>query len=101
MSPLQPHIKNPRRVVAGKLNRAKRKGLTAAGRRRLREGALKHKPWRFAAGPRTPAGKAKMAENGKKRQLGPRSVREVRKDLAELRDFLKGVKEYRKLVNGC
>jgi hypothetical protein len=29
-----------------------------------------------------------MAANGKKRQIGPRSVREIRADLADLRDLM-------------
>ena len=62
--------------------------LTPAGLQRLREHALKHKPWRFSTGPTTAAGKARMAANGKKRQIGPRSVREIRADLADLRDLM-------------
>ena len=49
---------NPRRVAAGKRNRAKRKGLTPEGRGKLRQSALRHKPWRFSSGPKTPEGKA-------------------------------------------
>jgi hypothetical protein len=78
-------VPNPRRTAAGRLNRQKRKGLTPAGRERLRQAALRNRPWRFATGPRTPAGKARVALNGKIRQLGPRSVREIRRDLAGLR----------------
>src|SRR5437016_5180968 len=63
---------NPKRVLAGKLNRAKRLGLTPAGREKLRRLALEHRPWRFSTGPRTPEGKAKVAANGRKSQRGPR-----------------------------
>jgi hypothetical protein len=83
-----PRPPNPKRVAAGKRNRALRKALTPAGLQRLREHALKHKPWRFSTGPTTAAGKARMAANGKKRQIGPRSVREIRADLADLRDLM-------------
>jgi hypothetical protein len=76
---------NPRRVAAGQANRAKRKGLTADGRERLRQAALRGKPWEHATGPRTPEGKAKAARNGKARQLGPVSVREIRAELSSLR----------------
>src|SRR5450631_2840819 len=55
---------NPRRVAAGKRNRAKRKGLTPAGRQRLQEAALLHQPWLHSAGPRTSEGKAQAAQNG-------------------------------------
>ena len=53
---------NPKRVAAGRLNRAKRKGLTPEGRERLRQLALKHQPWQFSTGPRSAAGKAKVAK---------------------------------------
>src|SRR5437762_12387530 len=79
---------NPKRVAAGRLNRAKRKGLTPEGRERLRQSALKHKPWRLSTAPRTPEGKAQVALNGKSRQLGLCSGREARADVAELRGLL-------------
>ena len=60
-------------------------GINAAQKAPL---PLKHKPWRFSTGPTTAAGKARMAANGKKRQIGPRSVREIRADLADLRDLM-------------
>src|SRR5262245_20964648 len=76
------HSKNPRRVAAGKLNRLKRKGLSPEGRERLRQAALRHQPWRFSTGPRTVEGKAMAAANGKKRQVGFLTVRELRAELA-------------------
>jgi hypothetical protein len=94
------HIPNPRKLAACRLNLAKRKGLTPEGRERLREAALKNQPWRFSTGPRTAAGKAKMALNGKRRQLGPRSVREVRADLAGLRAMLKDMQTTRVALTG-
>ena len=66
----------------------KRKGLTPEGREKLRQAALATQPWKLTKGPTTPEGKARSAANGKKRQLGPRSVREIRADLAGLRDLL-------------
>ena len=66
---------NPNRVRAGRLNRLKRQGLTPAGRERLRQAALRNRPWRFATGPRTPEGKARVAANAKAGQQGPKSVR--------------------------
>src|SRR3954462_7223030 len=83
------HVPSPKRVAAGKRNRALRKGLTEEGRQRLREAALLHKPWTHATGPRTPAGKARSAANGRVRQLGPRSIREIRRDLAGLHGLLR------------
>ena len=92
MTPTEPRPKNPKRVAAGRRNRALRQGLTEAGRQRLRESALLHKPWEHATGPRTPAGKTRSAANGRKRQLGPRSVRQIRRDLADLRGLLQDMR---------
>ena len=80
-----PSAPNPKRVAAGKKNRLKRTGLTPAGRTRLRDAAQAHQPWRFSTGPRTAAGKAQAARNGKSRQQGPFSVRALRAELAEIR----------------
>lgn len=55
-----------RQRAANRLNRAKRRGLTAEGRERLRQAALLHKPWRFATGPVTAAGKARSRLNARK-----------------------------------
>jgi hypothetical protein len=76
---------NPRRVEAGRRNRSKRRGLTPEGRERLRRAALAHRPWEHATGPRTAAGKARSAANGKVRQKGPTSVRGRRSALRAVR----------------
>src|SRR5215470_11303114 len=83
MSP-HPPCPNPRRVAAGKLNRRKRGPLTPEGRERLRQAALTNRPWLASTGPRTAEGKARAARNGKARQKGQQSVREVRRSLAEV-----------------
>lgn len=69
-------------------NSAMTNGLTAAGRERLRQAILVNQPWRYSTGPRTPEGKVRSALNGKLRQRGPRSVREVRRDVADLHVWL-------------
>lgn len=79
---------NPRRVQAGKRNRMKRGELTPEGRERLRQSAIASQPWRFSTGPRSAEGKARVAQNGKCRQKGPRSVREIRATMAELRTMM-------------
>lgn len=91
---------NPKRVAAGRLNRAKRKALTAAGVERLREAALTHRPWEHSTGPRTPAGKVRSAANGKARQQGLDSVRSVKQALAEVRAMLREFKKWRQKLAG-
>src|SRR5262245_10915045 len=94
------HVPSPRRVAAGKANRTKRQGLTAGGRERWRQAALENQPWRFASGPKTEAGKARVAQNGKLRQAGPRSVREVRADLKAVRDLISQLQQARAAADG-
>ena len=72
---------NPKRVEAGRRNRALRRGLTDAGRERLRKAALANRPWEGSTGPRTPEGKARAADNGRSRQAGPVSVRQMKSEM--------------------
>jgi hypothetical protein len=88
---------NPKRIAAGRENQKKWR-LTPKGRERLRQAALKNKPWHLSTGPRTPEGKAQMGVNGKKRQLGPHSVREIRVDLAILRTLMRDMRSNREMV---
>jgi hypothetical protein len=82
-----PHRLNPKRVAAGKLNQLKCRGLTPAGRARLRQAALAHRPWTFSTGPRTPEGKARSARNGKGRRPDLRRS-EARELLAPVTDLV-------------
>jgi len=77
----------------GKLSRACWKGISAEGLARLRASALKNKPWEHTTGPRTASGKARVAANGKKRQKGAKSVRELRAELREVHELLQVMKE--------
>ena len=90
-----PKEPNPRRVAAGRLNRKKRGPLTEQGRQRLREAALRDRPWERGTGPRTPEGKARSALNGKARQKGPLSVRELRASLADVKELIGQMRETR------
>src|SRR5947209_19292787 len=91
---------NPRRVAAGWRNRAQRRGLTDAGRERLREAARINKPWSHATGPRTEAGKARSASNGKAGQKGPKSVRELRDEMASVRALVGRMRDARGRLAG-
>lgn len=72
---------NPKRVAAGRRNRKMRGPLTPEGRERLRQAALRNKPWLHSTGPTTPEGKARSAANGRKRQVGEKSIREIRAEV--------------------
>jgi hypothetical protein len=91
-------VPNPRRVAAGKRNRALWKGLTEVGRLKLRESALKHQPWRYSTGPKTVEGKKAAVNNGKSRQLGPKSTRELLQEVAVLEAYLDDMREARAMV---
>jgi hypothetical protein len=91
---------NPKRVAAGKMNRAKRGPLTAAGRERLRQSALANRPWEHSTGPRTPAGRAQSVINGKSRQRGARSVREVRAELKQVCEMVRQMEAARAVAGG-
>lgn len=77
-------ISNPKRVLAGRVNRMKRGPLPLESMHRMRDAINKNKPWKRSTGPRTPEGKAIVARNGKVSQIGPRSVREVRADICAI-----------------
>jgi hypothetical protein len=98
MPPESVLAKDPKRVLVGRQNRMRWKGLSPQGREKLRQSAFLHQPWRFSTGPRTPAGKAQAALNGKRRQLGIRSVREIKADLADVRSLLREMRESRSLT---
>ena len=75
-------ISNPKRVLAGRSNRMKRGPLSLETMHRMRDAINRKKPWQLSTGPRTPAGKAIVARNGKVRQINGRSIREIRADIS-------------------
>jgi hypothetical protein len=79
--------------VAAKLNRQKRGPLSDLGREKLRQGALKYRPWEHSTGPRTPRGKAQARVNGKRRQNGPLSTREMKAELREARTLIRSIQD--------
>ena len=72
---------NPKRVLAGRSNRMKRGPLPLESIYRMRDAIDRKKPWQLSTGPRTPAGKAIAARNGRVRQINLRSIREIRADI--------------------
>ena len=89
---------NPKRVLAGKVNRRKRGPLSPEGRARLREAALAARPWLHSTGPRSVAGKLRVAENGRGRQVGESSVRAARRELAALTKLVVDMAALRRLA---
>jgi hypothetical protein len=90
---------NPRRVAAGRLNRTKRGEVSPEGKQRLREAALRSQLWTRSTGPRTAAGKARAARNGKKRQIGSRSVRELRAEMAGIMAEIASIRAVRLVLS--
>ncbi len=74
---------DPRRVEIGRRNQTRWKGHTADGLERLRQAAMRNKPWLFSTGPRTPEGKARCAANGRKLCRDVLSIPEVRAEIAQ------------------
>ena len=66
----------------------KRRGLSPEGREKLRQAAVANRPWEHSTGPRTPEGKARSAANGKVRQKGPFSTREIQRMVEPYRQLL-------------
>jgi hypothetical protein len=63
---------------------------------KLRAAALKNKPWRRSTGPKTAAGKAQAARNGRARQRGEYSDRELRAIAKALRLYIRVAAAFRK-----
>ena len=88
-----PKPKNPRRVEAGKRNRALRRGITATGRQRLKDAITRHKPWLKASGPKTPQGKRQAARNGLRGKTD--SARQINRELKFLQSLVDGMRKSR------
>ncbi len=88
---------NPRRIAAGRRNRLLRGPLSPGGRERLRQAALRHKPWKFSTGPRSDEGKARSADNGRWRQQGE-SLREIQSGVADVWKMIEAMGASRRMV---
>ena len=91
---------SPRRVAAGRRNRALSRGLTQEGRDQLRLVAMRNRPWLSSTGPRSPEGKRRVATNGKQRQTRELSVREARRLFGQLTADLPLLRGLRLQVHG-
>ena len=73
-----------RRIRANRQNWAKRRGLTEAGRQRLRQAARRDRPWDHSTGPRTKRGKARSrmnAETDGEYAAAVRVIKQIGRDL--------------------
>jgi response regulator RpfG family c-di-GMP phosphodiesterase len=84
--------------IAARLNRSKRKGLSAEGRQRLRETAQRNRPWEQSTGPRTAEGKAIAAANAKVLQTYEVSARGLRSARAEIHAMIQRMAATRQAV---
>ena len=73
---------DPRQADPPGRSRRGPKSWSPDGLERLRASAMATRPWELTCGPRTAEGKARSARNGRARQKGEKSVRELRAELA-------------------
>ena len=90
------NLRSAARLAAGKRNRLLRGALSPAGRQRLRDAALREHPWEYSTGPRTAAGKAAVANNGRKSQKGTTSVRQQRAAMSQAMAMASKLRKLRK-----
>jgi hypothetical protein len=69
----------------------KPRNITPETRAKWRAAILANKPWRFSTGPKTAEGKAQVVRNGKKRQHGEFSCRELAALAREARALLREI----------
>ncbi len=87
------------RQRAGRLNQLKWQGFTAAGLERLRQAALRNRPSQFSTGPKTAAGKARAAANGKKKQVQALSSRQVKAELSGANALIRSLSALRREIS--
>jgi hypothetical protein len=73
------------------VKRTRNRTYTARDREMLRQLALMGRPWEHSTGPRTVEGKARVAENGRKRQKGDESVRQIRRNIAQVKSMIRAI----------
>jgi hypothetical protein len=97
----QDGLPNPNRVAAGKRNAMKRVGFTEEGLARMRAAALVTQPWRHSTGPRTAEGKSRSSANGRTRQVGDRSKRSIRRELAAVAGVCETISKLRAAMSSA
>src|SRR5438105_4670183 len=97
---VEPKMKNPRRVAAGRLNGPKRRPWTPEELQRLSQQCLEQKPWLVSTGPRTEEGKQRSAVNGSLRQPDPNSLRQLRASLTDVGDMIAMMAQLRRSLGG-
>ena len=68
------------------------------GLERLRAAALANRPWTRARGPTSAVGRAHSAANGRYRQRGEKSRREIQAELAEIQALIHQMAATRRLL---
>ena len=89
---------DPQRSEPSNRRRPRSCQFSPEGLERLRAAAKATRPWERSCGPRTAAGKARSAQNGRLRQKGEKSVRELRAELASLFTLIHEMDATRRLV---
>jgi hypothetical protein len=90
------HSLDERRSETNRRNRAKWRGFTPEGLEKIRATTLATQPWRYTTGPKTSEGKARSARNGRFRQKGEKSARELRAELADVATLMNKMTEARR-----
>jgi hypothetical protein len=74
--------------------------LSESGRQRLREAAIKNRPWRHSTGPRTPEGKERAAANGYRHRADPGSLRQLRVGMIDIHGMIEQMAGLRQALQG-
>ena len=90
-------MKKPQDQNSERLEPQKRRYISPEGRERLRAAAYAYAPWKFSTGPRSALGRAQAVVNGKRRQIGRISVRERRRQVADVLETVKSMRS----ASGC
>lgn len=91
---------NSKRVAAARQNQLKRGPWTDEQRERVRQAIQRTRPWLKSTGPKTAAGKAKVAENGKKHQRGELSIPQLRAQVGDVTLLIEQMKDLRRSLTG-